>query len=270
MNLEKIFEKVEKKLAFDDVALAIQKCDMEAGDLAIKCLSAKIANSKNPKYKSAAYDVDSIKKDILNLFNVKGVKTLASGTAGAVLGGALGNLSSSRGDSESDDEYKRRKRDSTVTGALAGGAIGASLPSILKSMGSVSGMQGSTNGGENGNSGSSVSLINPTTISVGAGAAAGHTIDRLKSIADKSLLPKNPTPLQHNVAVGNHSYIKDLPQAIKNSRVAQKINQLPLLKNILLGVTKRKFLLPAAGAVAVPAALDHYFNKPFFDQPVFE
>lgn len=270
MILENVLTRLNQKLANDEIGLAIQKCDAEAGELALTCIKNKRANPDSADILGSAKEnilkfVDSAKNKINS---TPGGKMIAAGAGGAALGSLFGNISSSKNEFETDEDFKKRKRQSTMSGLIAGGILGASTPTLLSGLNSV---KESVKPGEPTTRESIKNvLVNPTTIGMTGGTAAGYAIEKLKAIADKGLLAKDPTPIQHNIAVGNHSYLNDLPDSIKGSSIAQKINKFPFIKKILMGVTKRKFMLPAAGAVALPAAANAIFGGEVFDKPVFE
>jgi hypothetical protein len=185
MEIYSILKKVEQKLASSsELDLATQKFDSEMGDLALTCFKNKNkinATNNSEKNKLANIDLSSIKEKILSsvssanntLQNTAGVKTLGLGLGGMGIGALLGShLTPDKSENETDEQYKKRKRESSITGGIAGTALGISAPSVLNSIKSFADTAESTSGSSKITDAIN-SMINPTTVIGGTGVAAG-------------------------------------------------------------------------------------------------
>jgi hypothetical protein len=289
MTLENVLTKVHEKLANDEIGLAIQKCDSEIGELALTCLRKKRAN-QNQGDATQVSKLDSIKKILLDglgtakdkIKNTPGGTNIASGLGGAALGGLFGNLSSSKGEFETDEDFKRRKRNSTLSGLVAGGAIGASVPSVLKGLGGTQNNESGQGDAEWALKDKVKNIINPTTILASGGAAGGGFLNNYLTKNNLAALPnkvKEEGGEQFMKAVGNHTYGSNtelfkkinnfMSKRVKGGLGAPVIREDRMAMKLFKNVLKRKFLLPLAGAAAVPALNELYFGDKFFDKPVF-
>ena len=134
MNLKSLAQKIEQKIASSsDLELALQEYDAEMGQLAIDCL-------KNTKIAEATLSekvLSKIKDIAQRPYANTGVLSAITGLGGAAAGGLLsGNLISKK-ELESESNFKKRKRDTALIGALAGGALGAGTPGILNAVGAL-------------------------------------------------------------------------------------------------------------------------------------
>lgn len=138
MNLKSLAQKIEQKIAASsDLELALQEYDAEMGQLAIDC----VKNSKTAFLggePSISEKVLSKIKDIAQRpYANTGVLSAIMGLGGAAAGGLLsGNLISKK-ELESESNFRKRKRDTALIGALAGGALGAGTPGILNTVGAL-------------------------------------------------------------------------------------------------------------------------------------
>lgn len=245
MESKSLFQKVQEKLASQpDEALLMQKYDAEIGDLALNCV--KNANAKDT---------------LMALLKNPVAQTAASGLGGAALGGLIGSQTSSRGEFETDEDYEKRKRNSMITGALAGTAMGAATPSIIAGIGRI---DDSLSHGNTWRQTLSKLLINPITVTGAAGGIGGHVL--VKRNADKVVeLMKN---LKKAPAGGILE--KEILDQVEKIHPERAISNNQYLKKIL-GQTliKRKYMIPAAGVLAALGignvlTGDQFYNKPAF------
>jgi len=313
MTLENVLTKVHEKLASDEIGLAMQKFDSEMGEFALTCLRQKRADNSAGSPQTGK--LDSIKNILLSGLNsakdkikdTPGGANIASGLGGAALGGLFGNLSSSKGEFETDEDFNRRKRNSTLSGLVAGGAIGASVPSILNTLGGVT-QNLVSGGGEQKKTlkDKAKDIINPTTILATGGAAGGGFLNNYLTKNNLAALPENVRKDggdEFIKAVGAHPYfggekIDKLINSIDTKAIKEKMYKemarasgvkitasealkgglkssilRPLSKttlSILRSALSRKGLLPIAGAAALPALNELYLGDKFFDQPAFQ
>ena len=134
MSLKSLAQKIEQKSATSsDLDLALQEYDAEMGQLAIDCL-------KNTKIAEATLSekvLSKIKDIAQRPYANTGVLSAITGLGGAAAGGLLsGNLISKK-ELESESNFRKRKRDTALIGALAGGALGAGTPGILNAVGAL-------------------------------------------------------------------------------------------------------------------------------------
>ena len=177
MNLKSLAQKIEQKIASSsDLELALQEYDAEVGQMAIDCV-------KNTKIAEASIfeTILNKAKDIAQRpYANTGALSAITGLGGAAAGGLLsGNLVSKK-ELESESDFKKRKRDTAIIGALAGGALGAGAPGLLN----VSGTLGSAPA-ETPSLGDQISPLG-----VGAGALTGQGLWRYgKGWLDKLITP---------------------------------------------------------------------------------
>jgi len=296
MEIYNVLKKVEQKLAnSNEYDLAKQKLDSEMGDLALTCIKNKRAMSipNNSEHnKNANIDLSSIKDKIVNsasslkntLENTPGAKTLGYGLGGMGIGSLLGSyLTSDKSKDETDEEYRKRKMESAVTGGIAGTALGVSAPSALNSIKSF------INSGNDPESGVSKitdsikgSIINPTTATVAAGATGGGILNRILSQLNNGEIGALTGKLEGQVA-------KDAPfiEAINKLKgkapligqfkvppinipfkptIAQKL--LPTLNKVLEHSSRGKMLI-AGGALASLLG-KKYLDTSAFNESAFE
>lgn len=134
MNLKSLAQKIEQKIASSsDLELALQEYDAEMGQLAIDCL-------KNTKIAEASFSekvLSKIKDIAQRPYANAGALSAITGLGGAAAGGLLsGNLVSKK-ELESKSDFEKRKRNTALIGALAGGALGAGTPGILNAVGAL-------------------------------------------------------------------------------------------------------------------------------------
>lgn len=281
MEIYNVLKKVEQKLAnSNDYDLARQKFDSEMGDLALTCFKNKLAN----------IDLSSIKDKILNsvnsanntLQNTPSAQTLGSGLGGMGIGALLGShLTPSKSENETDEQYKKRKRESAITGGIAGTALGVSAPSVLNSIKSFSGAE-KLNSNIPGIKDTILSMINPTTVTAGAGAVGGGVLNKMLTMANAGEISALAGKLTGNPADDSFflSKINELkgkvpliPQievpSIKvpfRPTIAQKL--LPKLNSLLSSTTRGK-LLPVG--MAISALLGKSFlDTTAFNKPALE
>jgi hypothetical protein len=265
MNLTSILEKVDKKLAEDELGLAIQKCDAEMGELAINCLKAKKAQEIPAALTDKMTQIKESLKGLIGVAKQKidstpGAKTVLGGAGGAALGGMFGAMSTQKGDLETEEDFKNRRNNSAITGSLAGGAVGLSIPSLIRGLSTAN---ETLTDKDTVRGGIRDLLINPTTILGTGGAMGGSAINKAMAILGKNELPSNLTSSNNSAlrkATGNFSYLSSLTNKIPNNT----------LKAIAQKVLKRKAFLPIAGALAAPGAFNVMAGDRIFDQPVFE
>lgn len=282
-----MLEKVDAKLASQpDEEILRQKYDAEISELAFKCL------------KSAG-----IQEVLMEAAKNPVAQSVATGLGGAALGTALGSQTGSRGEFETEEDYKRRRRNSMIAGALAGTALGAAAPSALSVAKGVA---------ESGSDGTSWRdkirnlLINPTTITGAGGAAGGmavnkvlsgrdaaaasHWADTAKSLKDvgtpKAMREMNDALSEVARLKGDRPMInvkadwlsklpklQDLLSKVKSKGVQRGAKYLdslpPRLPAALTKLTKRKYLLPIAGAAAAVPLMDTLTGEKFFNSPAF-
>jgi len=190
MNLKSLAQKIEQKIAASsDLELALQEYDAEVGQMAIDCL-------KNTKIAEASIfeTILNKAKDIAQRpYANTGALSAITGLGGAAAGGLLsGNLVSKK-ELESESDFKKRKRDTAIIGALAGGALGAGAPGLLN----VSGTLGSAPA-ETPSLGDQISPLG-----VGAGALTGQGLWRYgKGWLDKLIDPDYDKRLKIIESVG--------------------------------------------------------------------
>ena len=279
-------KKVEDKLASQpQETVLLQKFDSEIGELALNCL-------KNA----------SIKENIIGaLNNVENFVTKtpagiagASGLGGAALGSLIGGQTSSKGEFETDEDYKRRHSNSVLAGALAGGAAGLGAPSIVSALSNIPG------GADEGIIQRLKSLIlNPSTVTAGAGAGAGiwglnKHLDKL-NLRREVFAKANDTPFVEATGkdpISNNlkKYLKGLEElwktkSFQNRNPFEWSKGLPgdqwvkippsttfkVTKFIFKNLIKKKFAVPiAAGAAALGVGEvmggQDFFNKTVFDK----
>lgn len=230
MEIYNVLKRVEKKLASSsEYDMAKQKLDFEMGDLALTCLRNKRAmsianNSKSNKH--ANIDLSSIKDKIVNsasslkntLENTPGAKTLGYGLAGTGIGSLLGSyLASDKSEDETDEQYKRRKMESAITGGIAGTALGVSAPSILNSIKSFSGLDKKPQGAIPQAIGwSAGKVFNPTTATMAAGAAGGGALNKLLSYAAKDEIAAHVKRMTSNADFIKNNITPPAADEIKN------------------------------------------------------
>lgn len=285
MILENVLTKVHEKLANDEIGLAMQKCDSEMGELALTCLRAKrVKQAQSP-------DLNSIKDFILSglssagdkINSIPGGKNIAGSIGGAALGGLFGNLSSSKGEFETDDDFKRRKRNSTLSGLVAGGAVGASVPSILNGLGNTAKSIVAGDGDQKETiKDKAKSLLNPNTILGTAGFSGGAFLNNYltkNNLATLTSKAREEGGKAFQKAIGDHTYGSDTALFKKLEKFMSKrvsgglgspiVRKDPMIMKALKGALKRKILLPVAGAAALPALNELYLGDKFFDKPAF-
>lgn len=134
MNLKSLAKKIEQKIAnSSDLELALQEYDAEVGQMAIDCL-------KNIKTAEASFSEKLLSK-IKDVAQRPYANTTAlsaiTGLGGIAAGGLLGGNLVSKKELESESDFKKRKRDTAIIGALAGGALGAGAPGLLNVSGAL-------------------------------------------------------------------------------------------------------------------------------------
>ena len=297
MEIYNVLKKVDQKLAASsEHDLAKQKFDFEMGELALTCVrnKSKISlsnNSESNKY--ANFDLSSIKDKILSsvnsigstVENTPGAKTLGYGLGGAAIGSLLGsNLTADKSETETEEQYKKRKTESAITGGIAGSAIGASSPSVLNAIKSLSGL------GEKSQEGvgtkiidSAVgSVINPTTLAVGAGAAGGGALNKFLSFLDKDQIAAlaakiEGNPKQDAYFIDQINKLKGMTPLIEKIKInpvtvpfrpnmIQKVG--PLLNKILAHSSRGKMLL--AGGAAAGLLGKKLLDTSAFNESAFE
>lgn len=133
MNLKSLAQKIEQKIASSsDLELALQEYDAEVGQMAIDCL-------KNTKIAKPIFETILNKaKDIAQRpYANTGALSAITGLGGAAAGGLLGGNLVSKKELESESDFKKRKRDTAIIGALAGGALGVGTPGLLRVAGGL-------------------------------------------------------------------------------------------------------------------------------------
>lgn len=297
MEIYNVLKKVEQKLAnSNEYDLAKQKLDSEMGDLALTCIKNKRAMSmsnNSERDKNANIDLSSIKDKIVNsasslkntLENTPGAKTLGYGLAGTGIGSLLGSyLTSDKSEDETDEQYKRRKMESAVTGGIAGTALGVSAPSVLNSIKSLSDLGEKPQGAIPKAIGWLGGMaFNPTTATVAAGATGGGILNRILSKLDGGEIAALTGKLEGSAA-------KDAPfiQAINKLKgklpligpvqvppikipfrptIAQKL--LPTLNKVLAHSSRGKMLL-AGGGLAALLGKNMLLDPSAFNESAFE
>jgi hypothetical protein len=134
MDLKSLAQKIEQKIAASsDLDLALQEYDAELGHLAINCVqNAKTAESTLPE-KILNKVKDIAQRPYANTMALSAITGLGGAAAGGLLGGNL----VSKKELESRSDFEKRKRDTALIGALAGGALGAGTPGILNAVGAL-------------------------------------------------------------------------------------------------------------------------------------
>ena len=192
MNLKSLAQKIEQKIAASsDLELALQEYDAEVGQMAIDCL-------KNTKIAEASIfeTILNKAKDIAQRpYANTGALSAITGLGGAAAGGLLsGNLVSKK-ELESESDFKKRKRDTAIIGALAGGALGAGAPGLLNVSGTLGSAPAETSLGDQ---------ISP--LGVGAGALTGQGLWRYgKGWLDKLIAPDYDKRLQTLITLGERN-----------------------------------------------------------------
>lgn len=255
MEIYNVLKKVEQKLAnSNEYDLAKQKLDSEMGDLALTCIKNKRAMSipNNSEHnKNANIDLSSIKDKIVNsasslkntLENTPGAKTLGYGLGGMGIGSLLGSyLTSDKSKDETDEEYRKRKMESAITGGIAGTALGASAPSILNSIKSFSGL------GKKPQSAISKTIgwlggmaFNPTTATVTAGGVGGGALNKFLDYLAKDEIAAHAGKMTSNADFVRSNIIPPAADKIKE-----------LNKPIQEAINKLKGKSPLIGQVQVP------------------
>jgi hypothetical protein len=311
MEIYSVLKKVEQKLAAsNENDLAKQKFDFEMGELALTCVKNKRAmsavnnsgHSKSANLLTKTSEVlfnnlgpvpapstgtNDIKDKILSLFNSTGGKTLGYGLGGTAVGSLLGSyLTADKSENETEDQYKKRKMDSAMTGGIAGAALGVSAPSIMDSIKSLSGLGDKPQEGSVKKIVESVagSVVNPTTVTVGGGVAAGGALNKFLSFLNKDEIaalttkitgdPKNDQNFINQISKlkGMSPLIEKLkPVAIPFRRnLTQQLPEkiLPILNKVLGQNTRGKLLLAGGGLAAL--AGKKYLDTSFFNEPALE
>jgi len=298
MEIHNVLKKVSQKLAAsDEHDLAKQKFDFEMGELALTCVrnKSKISlsnSSQSSKY--ASFDLSLIKDKILSsvnsigstVENTPGAKTLGYGLGGTAAGSLLGSyLTADKSETETEEEYKKRKMDSALTGGIAGAALGVSAPSIINNIKSLSGLGGKPEGAvKKITKYVADSVVNPTTVTVGGGVAAGGALNKFLSFLNKdeiAALTKKITgdPKNDKFFIDQISKLKGMtplieklkPVAIPFRRtLTQQLPEkiLPMINKVLPQLTRGKLLL-AGGALAALAG-KKYLDTSFFNEPALK
>lgn len=272
MNFDSLIKRVEDKLALQpQETVLLQKFDSEIGELALNCL-------KNA----------SIKENIVGaLNNVENFVTKtpagiagASGLGGAALGSLIGGQTSSKGEFETDEDYKRRHSNSVLAGALAGGAAGLGAPSIVSALSNIPG------GPEESLLGQLKSFIlNPSTVTAGAGAGAGiwglnkHlknlNIERRADAATRGALPFIRATGNDPISKSVKQFLTKIETAMMDHYYDPKFTApgaiFKVTKSVAKNLIKKKFAVPiAAGAAALGIGEimggQDFFNKTVFDK----
>ncbi len=136
MDLKSLAQKIDQKIAQSSpLDLALQELDAEVGQMAIDC----IKNSKKASVKTANNIASRIAEKVKEIVSrpYENVLPISAATAlgGAGLGALLGQGLVSKDEAESSKDFNQRKKDTAITAALAGGALGGGLPSILNNLG---------------------------------------------------------------------------------------------------------------------------------------
>jgi hypothetical protein len=134
MELKTLAQKIEQKIAeSSDVELALQEYDAEVGQLAIRC----VQNSKTANASFSEKVLNKIRDIAQRPYENTMALSAVTGLGGAAAGGLLsGNLVAKK-DLESEADFKRRRRDTAILGALAGGALGVGVPGVLGAAGAL-------------------------------------------------------------------------------------------------------------------------------------
>lgn len=251
MNLKSLAQKIEQKIAASsDLELALQEYDAEVGQMAIDCLkNTKIAES------SIFETILNKAKDIAQRpYANTGALSAITGLGGAAAGGLLsGNLVSKK-ELESESDFKKRKRDTALIGALAGGALGAGTPGILNTVGAL-GSEPSSWGERILESVNPLQLITPESSATVAGAAAAigaknwsarlksGPLKDLTSISGQQVVEKLPAYRNLINALGGEPA---QPFGPATNPVANFLNKHPRISSLM---GKRPFI-PSAKAIA--------------------
>ena len=168
MDITKLLAKVNEKLASQPDEEILHQCfDLQVGELALTCV-------KNADIKDEILGALGKAKDTASGFLQEhpSMVPVATGLGGAGLGALVGSQTGSKGEFETDSDYKHRRTNSILTGALAGGVIGTAAPSAAKALSNIADepADNSVMGKIRAALGSA---IQPTTAAAGAGAAGG-------------------------------------------------------------------------------------------------
>lgn len=136
MDLKSLAKKIDQKIAQSSpLDLAIQELDAEIGQMAIDCVrrskNASVKNANNIASQIAAKIKEIVSRPYENVLPISAATAVGGAGLGALLGGNL----VSKDEAESTKDFNQRKRDTALTAALAGGALGGGLPSILNNFG---------------------------------------------------------------------------------------------------------------------------------------
>lgn len=179
----------------------------------------------------------------------KYLPTLASGLAGATIAGGGMALASSRRPDESDEEFKARRLNAALGGALAGGVVGAAAPTVADLLGGLSGNEVAPHR-------SPEDQPNLLDRSVAAGDIATST--PVTSIAGATGAALTAIPIQKKITGGLGDIIDGLPARLKNLRVTYAGNaaagQAARGRAVATARLADKALIPARGIAPLAIA----------------
>ena len=299
MEIYNVLKKVGEKLASSsEYDLAKQKLDFEMGDLALTCVRNKRAmsianNSKSNKY--ANIDLSAIKDKIVNsasslkntLENTPGAKTLGYGLGGMGIGSLLGSyLTSDKSKDETDEQYRDRKRESAITGGIAGTALGVSAPSLINMIkGSISSDQGpKKNLIARGIDTVAGATVTPTTATMGIGATGGIAANKILNYLNSAEISSQVSHLKPGISADAEKKVLERIAELKGKSpligeikvppinipfkptIAQKL--LPTLNKVLAHSSRGK-MLPIAGAISAWIG-KKYLDSSAFNEPILE
>lgn len=263
MDIKSLIEKIESKLASQsDEQLLAQKYDAEIGGLALDCV-------KNANIKDTLLGALQTGKDFVTQSPVG--QSAAMGLGGAALGGLLGSQTSSKGEFETPEDFARRRRNSILTGAIAGTAMGAATPAAISSIGAL---KDSMAGGKTFREALTGLLVNPTTIVGSGGAYGGHLANKFMSGGEAAEAANIATALKGvtdpTEAAAMRADMKALRGLASKPMLEFKaLAKYPVLQKILSKATARKFMLPAAGAGLGLGLFNMLTGDKFFKKPAF-
>lgn len=253
MNLKSLAQKIEQKIASSsDLELALQEHDAEVGQLAIDCLkNTKVAEASLPE-KILNKVKDIAQRPYANTMALSAITGLGGAAAGGLLGGNL----VSKKELESRSDFEKRKRDTALIGALAGGALGAGTPGILNAVGALGSEPPSLKE-------KVLESINPVQLGATAtGAAAGvglrnwnarlqsGAINNVKNIAGQAVAEKLPAYRSLINSLGGETSAGPFPQRFVQGTATNPyvnfINKYPRVSSLM---GKRPFI-PSGKAVA--------------------
>jgi hypothetical protein len=313
MEIHNVLKKVEQKLAASsDNDLAKQKFDFEMGELALTCIKNKRATSAaNNSWHSKSANLltktseillndlgpvpalaqapSGIKDKILGFLNSTGGKTLGYGLGGTAAGSLLGSyFTADKSENETEDQYKKRKMDSALTGGIAGAALGVSAPSIIDNIKSLSGLGDKPQEGAVKKTIESVagSVINPTAVTVGGGVAAGGALNKFLSFLNKDEIAALTTKITGDPKNKNDKFFIDQISKLKGmTPLIEKLKPVeipfrrtltqqlpekmfPILNKVLAQSTRGRLLLAGGGLAAL--AGKKYLDTSFFNEPALK